>query len=307
MFKNTKTDCAKKNKLILQKLFLKSWLLEGEFLSLQRQKNMYLPLRGAFFSQETIHPAYQPHLLTIQHDCIAMAKTLNDHGEIRIVITPTTTNDTMAEREYLMAKVFPHLIQLAEEREVSVNFLWNTPIGIDDVHQFTVSYDVAENPHPFNFIRNTTGTANKDRHFVDGIPTYEYETVQELGRGVEKGFIRMLDKLFPHTTKKELVKALRKVARIYQEFGQLQDSLEMHRRALTLLQTEYGNDNADTIEALYTCGWLDYKLDNYDLALDRLHQALESARRVYGEYGQCVTDYIGVIRMVEASAKRAKK
>jgi len=236
-----------------------------------------------------------------------MARTLNDQGEIRLVITPTTTKEIQEEREYLMAKIFPHLLQLAEEREVSVNFMWNTPIGIDDVHQFTVSYDVAENPHPFNFVLNTSADANKDRHFVDGVPTYDYATKEELGRGIEKGFLRMLDKLFPHTTKTELIKALRKVARIYQEFGQLQDSLEMHRRALALLQAEYGNDNADTIEALYTCGWLDYKLDNYDLSLDRLHQALDAAMRVYGENDQHVADFIGIIRMVEATAKRAKK
>lgn len=236
-----------------------------------------------------------------------MAKTLNDSGEIRLVITPTTTDDVQAERAYLMAQVFPHLIQQAEEREVSVNFLWNTPISIEGAHQFLVSYDVAESAHPFNFVLNTTAEANKDRHFVDGVPTYDYATVEELGRNIEKGFVRMLDKLFPHTTKTELIKALRKVARIYQEFGQIQDSLDMHHRALALLQAEYGNDNADTIEALYTCGWLDYKLDNYELSLDRLHQALESARRVYGEMDQHVTDYIGIIRMVEAAAKRVKK
>lgn len=236
-----------------------------------------------------------------------MAKTLNDTGEIRLVITPTTTLNIEQERNYLMTQVFPHLLQQAQEREVAVNFAWNMPVGIDDTHEFLVSYDVAESAHPFRFVLNTTGNAQKERHFEDGVPTYEYETVEELGRGVEKGFVRMLDKLFPHTTKTELIKALRKVARIYQEFGQLQDSLEMHRRALSLLQAEYGNDNADTIEALYTCGWLDYKLDNYDLSLDRLHQALEAARRVYGENDQHVTDYIGIIRMVEAAAKRAKK
>lgn len=235
-----------------------------------------------------------------------MAKTLNDQGEIRLVITPTTTKDIQAEREYLMAKVFPHLIQLAEEREVSVNFMWNTPVGIDDVHQFNVSYDVADSPHPFTFVLNTTPEANKERHFVDGVPTYDYATTEELGRGIEKGFTRMLDKLFPHTSNTELIKALRKVARIYQEFGRLEDSLEMHRRALTILQTEYGNDNADTIEALYTCGWLDYKLDRYELALDRLNQAIDSARRVYGEMDQHVTDFMGVLRLVSAAAKRAK-
>lgn len=236
-----------------------------------------------------------------------MAKTLNDYGEIRLVITPTTTLDVEEERNYLMAQVFPHLLQEASEREVSVNFMWNTAVGIDEAHEFLVSYDVAESAHPFRFVRNTSGNAQKERHFEDGVPTYEYETVEELGRGVEKGFLRMLDKLFPHTTKTELVKALRKVARIYQEFGQLQDSLEMHHRALALLQEQYGNDNADTIEALYTCGWLDYKLDNFELSLDRLHQALDAATRVYGESDQHVTDFIGVIRLVEAAAKRAKK
>ena len=236
-----------------------------------------------------------------------MAKTLNDAGEIRLVITPTTTLNVDEERTYLMAQVFPHLLQQAAEREVSVNFVWNTPVGIDDTHEFLVSYDVAESAHPFRFVRNATSEAQKERHFVDGVPTYDYETVEELGRGVEKGFVRMLDKLFPHTTKTELVKALRKVARIYQEFGQIQDSLEMHNRALMLLQSEYGNDNADTIEALYTCGWLHFKLDNYELSLDRLHQALGAATRVYGEADQHVTDFIGVIRLVEAAAKRAKK
>lgn len=234
-----------------------------------------------------------------------MAKTLIDQGEIRLVITPTSTNDIQEEQQYLMAKVFPHLITLAAEREVRVNFMWNTPAGFEDVHEFTVSYDVADSPHPYVFTRNTEGTANKERHFIDGIPHYDYETIEELGRGVEKAFLRMLDKLFPHTTKTELVKALRKVARIYQEMGQLQDALEMHRRALAILQAEYGNDNSDTVEALYTCGWLDYKLDNFELSLDRLHQAVEAARRVYGESDQHVTDFIGVIRMVEAGAKRA--
>lgn len=236
-----------------------------------------------------------------------MAKSLIDQGEIRLVITPTTTKDIQEEREYLMAKVFPHLLQLAEEREVSVNFMWNTAVGIDDIHQFTVSYDVADSPHPFHFVLNTSADANKERHFVDGVPTYDYATKEELGRGVEKGFVRMLDKLFPNTTKTELIKALRKLARIYQEMGNLQDALEMHRRALAVLQAEYGNDNADTIEALYTCGWLDFKLDKYELSLDRLHQALDAAARVYGENDQHTADFIGVIRMVEATAKRAKK
>lgn len=235
-----------------------------------------------------------------------MAKTLNDHDEIRLVISPATSDNIQEERAYLMAQVFPHLIQLAEERQVSVNFLWNTPVAIEGVHQFNVSYDVVENPHPFCFVRNTTGNANKERHFVEGVPTYEYETIEELGRGIEKGFQRMLDKLFPHTTRTELVKALRKVGRIYQEFGQLSDSLEMHKRALTILQSDYGNDNADTVEALYTCGWFEYKLDNYESALDHMHQAVESARRVYGEFDQHVTDFIGVLRMIEATAKRRK-
>jgi len=235
-----------------------------------------------------------------------MAKTLNDHGEIRLVITPATSDDIQQERAYLMANVFPHLIQLAEEREVSVNFLWNTPVAFEGVHQFQVSYDVAESPHPYVFVRNTSGNADKERHFVDGIPTYDYETIEELGRFIEKGFQRMLDKLFPHTTKTELVKALRKVARIYQEFGQLQDSLEMHRRALAILQAEYGNENADTCEALYTCGWFEYKLDNYERAIDHMNQAVSAARRVYGEYDQHVTDFIGVLRMVEAAAKRKR-
>lgn len=236
-----------------------------------------------------------------------MAKTLNDQGEIRLVITPTTTVGIEQERTYLMANVFPHLLQQAQEREVNVNFVWNAPVGIDDAHEFLVSYDVAESAHPFRFVLNTSGNAQKERHFEDGIPTYDYETIEELGRGVEKGFVRMLDKLFPHTTKTELVKALRKVARIYQEFGQLQDSLEMHRRALAILQEQYGNDNADTIEALYTCGWLHYKLDNFELSLDRLHQALDAATRVYGENDQHVFDFIGVVRLVEAAAKRAKR
>lgn len=235
-----------------------------------------------------------------------MAKTLIDQGEIRVVISPSVSADTQAEREYIMAKIFPHLITLAEERGISVNFLWNTPIGIDGVHEYRVSYDVAESVHPYVFVKNESEDANKERHFIDGIPYYDYATPEELGRGIEKAFLRMLDKLFPHTTKTELIKALRKVARIYQEMGHLQDALEMHRRALAILQAEYGNDNADTIEALYTCGWLDYKLDNFDLSLDRLHQALEASRRVYGENDQHVTDYIGIIRMVEASAKRSK-
>lgn len=234
-----------------------------------------------------------------------MAKTLIDQGEIRLVITPTAADGIQEEQQYLMAQVFPHLITLAAERDVRVNFLWNTPIEIEGIHEFAVSYDVVENPHPYVFTRNTTGTANKERHFIDGVPHYDYETSEELGRGIEKAFLRMLDKLFPHTTKTELVKALRKVARIYQEMGQLQDALEMHRRALSILQSEYGNDNSDTVEALYTCGWLDYKLDHYELALDRLHQAVEAARRVYGDSDQHVTDFIGIIRMVEASAKRS--
>ena len=236
-----------------------------------------------------------------------MAKTLNDHSEIRLVITPTSGADLLEEREYLMAKVFPHLLQLAEERGILVNFLWNAPIGIDDVHEYEVSYTVADSPHPYVFTRNTTGNADKQRHFVDGVPHYDYETKEELGRGIEKGLLRMLDKLFPHATVTELVKALRKVARIYQEMGNTDEALEMHRRALEVLQKEYGNENADTIEALYTCGWLDYKQGNNELALDRLHQALEAARIVYGEMDQHVTDYIGIIRMVEAAVKRAGK
>ena len=236
-----------------------------------------------------------------------MAKTLQDQGEIRIVITPNVNQKIQGEREYLESQIFPHLDRMSEERGVTVSIKWNDPVSIGDVHQYTFSYDVGENPHPFNFVLNTTGNANKERHFVEGVPTYEYETTEELGRNVEKGFVRMLDKLFPHTTKTELIKALRKVGRIYQEFGQIQDSLEMHRRALALLQEQYGNENADTIESLYTVGWFCYKLDCYDEALDRLHQALDSARRVYGEYDQHVTDFIGIIRMVEASAKRARR
>ena len=42
-----------------------------------------------------------------------MAKTLNDHGEIRLVITPTV-GVLDEERTYLMGQVFPHLMQLIE-------------------------------------------------------------------------------------------------------------------------------------------------------------------------------------------------
>ncbi len=232
-----------------------------------------------------------------------MERTLKDHGEIRVVITPTLS-DIQEERNYLMGQVFPHLVQLAEEREVSVEFKWNAPFGIEGVHEYQVSLYVAENPHPYVFTRVTDGSANKERHFVEGVPAYDYEKPEELGRLIEKAFLRLLDRLYPHTTETELVKALRKVARIYQEFGQLEDSLEMHTRALNLLNKDGVEPTVDTCEQLYTCGWLNYKIGRTQEALDLLNKAVSVARTVYGEYDQHVTDFIGVLRMVEASVKR---
>lgn len=230
-----------------------------------------------------------------------MSKTLNDQGEIRIVITPNRS-DIEAERTYLMGQVFPHLLQQAAEREVVVDFKWNNPVEVEGVKEFRVAFAVAESPHPYIFSEVTDGTAQKDRHFIEGVPAYDYETIEELGRLVEKAFVRTLDRLFPHTTETELIKAIRKVARIYQEFGQLEDSLEMHMRALALLQK--GEPTADTCEQLYTCGWLNYKLGNTETALEYLHKAVDAANVTYGEGDQHVHDFIGVIRMVEASAKR---
>ncbi|MBQ0057713.1 MAG: tetratricopeptide repeat protein [Bacteroidales bacterium] len=232
-----------------------------------------------------------------------MAKTLNDHGEIRLVITPTL-NDIEADREYLMGKVIPHLMQQAAERDVDVVVKWNSPFGVDSLKQYQISFAVAESAHPYVFNYNPADDAQKDRHFVDGVPTYDYQTIEELGRLVEKAFVRILDRLFPHTTVTELIKALRKVARIYQEFGQLDNSLEMHERALALLQEHSDETNSDVVEQLYTCGWLNYKLGNFDKSLSLLNEAVSKARAVYGESDPHVTDFIGVIRMVEASKAR---
>jgi len=231
-----------------------------------------------------------------------MAKTLNDHGEIRLVITPTV-GVLDEERTYLMGQVFPHLMQLAEERNVSLEFKWNTPFEMEGVREYQVNFYVADSPHRYIFTQVTDGTANKERHFVDGIAAYDYETTPELGRLVEKGFLRLLDRLFPHASDTELVKALRKVARIYQERDLLADSLEMHTRALQVVNQPGVEPTADTCEQLYTCGWLNYKLGHIDEALVLLHQAVTSARLVFGEYDQKVTDFIGVLRMVEASKR----
>jgi len=236
-----------------------------------------------------------------------MAKSLIDQSEIRVVITPTDSGDVQAERDYLREFVFPHLSHLGEERDIIVNFLWTAPLFVQDVHKYLVSYTVADNPHRYAFILNTTGNANKERHFVDGVATYEYENKEELGRGIEKGLRRVLDKLFPSTSVTDLVKNLRRVARIYQEMGQLQDALDMQSRVFKVLDKEFGEKNTDTIETLYTCGWLNYKLGNYEQALKQLKRSYENAKDVYGDTDQRTTDQLGIIRMVEASAKRHKK
>jgi tetratricopeptide (TPR) repeat protein len=103
------------------------------------------------------------------------------------------------------------------------------------------------------------------------------------------------------------VKNLRRVARIYQEMGQLQDALDMQSRVFKVLDKEYGEKNTDTIETLYTCGWLNYKLGNYDQALKQLKKSYENAKDVYGDTDQRTTDQLGIIRLVEAAAKRHKK
>ena len=236
-----------------------------------------------------------------------MAKTLVDQSEIRVIITPTASGDIQAERDYLREFVFPHLSHLGEERDIIVNFLWTQPFFVQDVHKYLVSYTVADNPHKYAFILNTTGNANKERHFVDGIATYEYETKEELGRCIEKGLRRTLDKLFPSTSVTDLVKNLRRVARIYQEMGQLEDALEMQTRVFKVLDKEVGTKNSDTIETLYTCGWLNYKLGNLDQALSLLRKSFENAQEVYGAADQRTTDQLGIIRRVEAAAKRQKK
>ncbi len=235
-----------------------------------------------------------------------MAKTLIDQSEIRVVITPTASGDVEEERNYLREFVFPHLCRLGEERDVIVNFLWTAPLFVQDVHKYLVSYTVADNPHKYAFILNTAGDANKERHFVDGVATYEYETKEELGRCVEKGLRRTLDKLFPSTTITDLVKNLRRVARIYQEMGKLEDSLDMQSRVFKILDQEYGEKNTDAIEALYTCGWLNYKLGKFDQSLKLLKKAYENAIEVYGNTDQRTVDQLGIIRMVEAAAKRKK-
>ncbi len=235
-----------------------------------------------------------------------MAKTLVDQSEIRVVITPTASGDVQEEREYLREFVFPQLSRLGEERDVLVNFLWTAPLFVQDVHKYLVSYTVADNPHKYSFILNTSGDANKDRHFVDGIATYDYETKEELGRCIEKGLRRTLDKLFPSTTVTDLVKNLRRVARIYQEMGKLEDSLDMQTRVFKVLDQEYGEKNTDAIEALYTCGWLNYKLGRFEPSLKMLKKAYENAIEVYGNTDQRTVDQLGIIRMVEAAAKRKR-
>ncbi len=236
-----------------------------------------------------------------------MAKSLIDQNEIRVIITPTDSGDMQAELDYLREYVFPHLSHLGEERDIIVNFLWTSPLFVQDVHKYQVNYQVADNPHKYAFILNTSGNANKDRHFVDGVATYDYETKEELGRLVEKGLRRTLDKLFPSTSVTDLVKNLRRVARIYQEMGQLEDALEMQTRAFKVLDKEFGEKHSDTIETLYTCGWLNYKLGNFDQALKLLRKSYENAKDVYGDVDQRSTDQLGIIRMVEASVKRQKK
>jgi len=235
-----------------------------------------------------------------------MAKTLVDQSEIRVVITPTASGDFQEEREYLREFIFPQLSRLGEERDVIVNCLWTSPLFVQDVHKYLVSYTVGDNPHKYAFILNTTGDANKDRHFVDGVATYDYETKEELGRCIEKGLHRMLDKLFPSTSTTDLVKSLRRVARIYQEMGQLEDSLEMQTRVYKVLDKANGEKNTDAIETLYTCGWLNYKLGRFDQALKLLKKSYENALVVYGDTDQRTTDQLGIIRMVEAAAKRKK-
>jgi len=236
-----------------------------------------------------------------------MAKSLIDQSEIRVVITPTDSGDVQTERDFLMETVFPYLTRLGEERDIIVNFLWTAPFFMQDVHKYLVSYTVADNPHRYAFILNTSGNANKERHFVDGVATYEYENKEELGRGIEKGLRRVLDKLFPSTSVTDLVKNLRRVGRIYQEMGRLQDALDMQSRVFKELDKEFGEKNTDAIETLYTCGWLNYKLGNSEQALKLLKRSYENAKEVYGDTDQRTTDQLGIIRMVEAAAKRQKK
>ncbi|MBQ0073837.1 MAG: tetratricopeptide repeat protein [Prevotella sp.] len=221
---------------------------------------------------------------------------------ISIIVTPTfgTVQD---ERNYLMTTLFPHLMQLADEHQVAVELKWETSIEIIGVHEIRVSLVVDENPHPLVFVKKPADQVSSDRIYTDGVRHIDYATNEVLGRNIEKAFVRLLDKLFPVTTPVELAKALRKVATIYRELGQTQEAYEMLQRALNVLVENFGEQNPDTIEAHYQCGWLLYRLNRFDESIAQLTKACELATETFNESDPRITDYIGVLRLVKASAK----
>lgn len=231
---------------------------------------------------------------------------LHDNREISIVVSPTF-RDVQEEREYLMGTVLPRLMLIAEERQVTVQTKWNTPMNIEGIEEILISLDIEESRHPYTFVRREIAEVDSHRHDENGVVKYTYASMAEFGYALEKSFVRLLDKVFPRTNIIELEKALVKAAKIYMELGQLEDALMLEERAVRVLKENIGEKNTDCIEAIYACGWLNYKLKRYDEALKILNHVHEIAVEVFGDIDPRTTDYIGVIRMVEASAKRAQR
>lgn len=221
---------------------------------------------------------------------------------ISIVVTPTF-GTIQEERNYLMTSLFPHLMQLADEHQVTVELKWNTSIEIIGVHEIRISLNVDENPHPLVFVKKPQDQVSADRIYNDGIRHIDYATCEVLGRNIEKAFVRLLDKLFPVTTPVELAKSLRKVATIYRELGNQQEAYDMMQRALNVLIENFGEQNPDTIEAHYQCGWLLYRLGRIEESLQQLNKAIELAQQTFNEADPRIYDYMGVMRLVAASKK----
>lgn len=226
----------------------------------------------------------------------------SNERQISIIVTPTFGN-IQDERNYLMTTLFPHLMQLADEHQVTVELKWETSIEIIGIHELRISLVVEENPHPLVFVKKPADQVSSDRIYTDGIRHIDYATNEVLGRNIEKAFVRLLDKLFPVTTPVELAKALRKVATIYRELGQTQDALDMLQRALNVLIENFGEQNPDTIEAHYQCAWLLYRMDRIDEAVAEMEKTLNLSIETFNEADPRISDYMGVLRMIKASKR----
>ncbi|MCQ2334496.1 MAG: tetratricopeptide repeat protein [Paludibacteraceae bacterium] len=232
-----------------------------------------------------------------------MTQSFSDNRVMRVIVTPSFS-EIEEERAYLMAHTFPRMIHIAEERNVTLEFVWKAPVIIAGSNELTFSYDVEENRHVYIYEKVASADLVGPRRVIDGISHHDYADMLKLDRNVENSFVRLLDKVFPHTSYLELAKALQKASKIYLDRGEFEQALELAELASKELIANMGEGASDSIEARYSCAWLNYKLGNYAEAFEIMGKVVTLADAHFQNNDPRITDYLGVMRMIDAAYKR---